>query len=246
MIDKSSKYSNGLDYLKNGNSRIFKNIEHDKQLNINKRRESFYLQLVKLTGKNSAELKEYCVKYFRDHKKLGVQNTTLDGVNVGHVVVKRRLCQDIVSELKNYKIKKGITNPARIEKSLNDIIRYKRLAKFDEFKRKYSGIQFRKYLTWSFINKKQGSSFFDNINIDKLSCQLGLQDTVKPKFAVSHRITEDTQPFAPTAFDAGFNIFWRPGGKTYPLGECKDDEGHSEVVHEPNLCQFISEIDETT
>lgn len=47
----------------------------------------------------------------------------------------------------------------------------------------------------------------------------------------AHVLPDSIEAHAPTAWDAGAYVYWRPGGRTYRLD--RDDYGVTEVVHNP-------------
>jgi hypothetical protein len=91
-------------------------------------------------------------------------------------------------------------------------------------------LRIRKFQTWCFINRKMKKSLIDGINPDNLSELLALDDTTTEKIFFELRKPSKTIAFQPTAFDAGFSLYWKPGGYTIPQGKSHKEEGLEEVI----------------
>lgn len=112
----------------------------------------------------------------------------------------------------------------------------------DEIKDDISDLSMSKYLMWSFLADKDDDEGFLKMDFKHLSCQLGI-DASAPCFVYGHKTPEDIEMKKPTFFDAALNEFWRPGGRTEPLGKCEHlVEGLEEFVHHPNKFNFLSTL----
>lgn len=91
-------------------------------------------------------------------------------------------------------------------------------------------LRIRKYQTWCFINRKMKKSVIDGINPDNLSELMALDDTTTEKIFFEIRKPSKTVAYQPTTFDAGFGLYWKPGGYTAPRGKSYKEEGLEEVI----------------
>ena len=85
------------------------------------------------------------------------------------------------------------------------------------------------YVVWGFLSN--GKSPYNGIDLRTLPCRLGLEP-VDPDafFPIEIEVPADAQLNEATAFDAGFFVFWCPGGWTCPRPECPDADGFREVI----------------
>ena len=123
---------------------------------------------------------------------------------------------------------------------------------YDIFKSLLGSLRFGLFVTWSAFNLNSKGFAFDNYPLERVPCVLGLDDyTISNyKYAIDHHFPKKC--FKPSSFDAGFNEFWNPGGKTKPrklahlfscnISECENCVGFDEVVHEPNSVKNIFKL----
>ncbi len=217
--------------------KVQKNILSDRGLDSKSLRKFFDL----LESINGAEpkLKNLCLKFFRKHQRLGSQ-VVIQNI-IGRMTMKVSLCEALADEL--LKRRGKIITPTQLRRTIDDCLRSSnKYALLTALKRAYAGCRFGRHLMWSFENDQVSGSFYSEINLSILSCQLGLSDQKHPKYAIAHKLPHSIKAYRPTAFDAEFCDQWQPGGKTKPLPLCTKAGGYKEIVHKPNFFDNIGEI----
>lgn len=84
-------------------------------------------------------------------------------------------------------------------------------------------------IVWGFVFSQR--SPVKNAELLDLPCRLGLQDMNPDAYMrLELRIPNGLIPKIPSAFDAGMNELWAPGGTTKPRLKCVKFKGYPEVV----------------
>jgi hypothetical protein len=90
-------------------------------------------------------------------------------------------------------------------------------------------VPLRNPIVWGFVFSS--SSQPKASDLPDLPCSLGLENLdVEAYLRLELKISPGLRPKTPTAFDAGLNRFWRPGGVTWPRDPCREKNGFPEVV----------------
>lgn len=85
-------------------------------------------------------------------------------------------------------------------------------------------------VVWCFRNGKAASAF-SGTSLESLPCRLGLEKLSKDEYVPFDIVLRsDVTVKNASAFDAGMNTYWCPGGRTCPRAECSDKSGFEEVV----------------
>lgn len=232
--------TNGIEIFKRF-GQVYENFQTDTQVKIDNALDKFY-QIIDLYDgpDDEIEFKKYCNENFLyQHKCTGRKSEKKKEFTLGHIKLKSSFCSSIRPITPYY-------NCSQIQEMIENYIESPEKDKPENLmrlKRTFHGSQFGGEIVWSFVNDDRSS--LEAIGLDMLSCRLGLEDIDKPKFFIEHNyeIADDIK--IPTAFDAGFNEYWRPGGVTLPRSECVELRGCEEVVHPRNSFYNIIQFDRT-
>ena len=218
---------------------VIKNFDSDLYLKDKKKSE--FKEFETFIGKDSSlSIKDYIDElnktFFHnpDYQQIGEKFEILE--NIGHVVEKEFFFNGFLLSLKNKSKSRmlGAIDNSKLKKRFES-------KKLPELKVLYPEINIRLYQMWSFRNP--GKHVLSGMKKDELSFFLALEDTVLPKFLFVHKLPNMIKSYKPTAFDAGFMLYWKYGGYTNPIGKCKGKGGLEEVVHNSNKIKYIVEID---
>lgn len=98
-----------------------------------------------------------------------------------------------------------------------------------ELAEQLENVPMRNPIVWGFVFSSTNVPWDDEL--PELPCRLGLENLELDAYV---RLELDIPPGVktrrPTAFDAGLNPFWRPGGDTFPREPCESKPGFPEIV----------------
>ena len=211
--------------------KILINIDTDIFIN-DLQRERLLNQLLTVNPTSITAVESKILSFCQSHQGFGPEIRIQENLVLGHIMPRAKLQKRLEIHTQESGFVLGASAATVASLLRKDYQNQKRMIRF---------VYFSDFHMWSFFSDRSPADPFHVVSIksDALRRRLGLGHLGPSEELLyfAHMLRPDQKAKVPTAFDAGLNTYFRPGGRTQPL---TGRRGVSEAVHPPILGNQIT------